>query len=224
MYQVLGLLRQGVVAFVDNLDWMGWNLFLALVPLGLSFWLFGPTRRRSPLWWIGAAVWLAFLPNAPYVLTDIIHLIQQIRLGIFSVYVIALVLIPEYLLFILTGFSAYVLSLLMLERYLKQQGRAVWLLPVELTIHGLSAVGIYLGRFQRLNSWDLITQLDYVVSELVGDLISKQPLLLTAASFVVLVVLYRLVRVVLLALIAYRQANRPGTTGNPRKPEKTAIG
>ena len=78
-----------------NLNFMVWNTFLAIVPLVISLWLFrgqptpllGGDRRRSPralprpsiLWWIGFATFIAFLPNAPYVLTDIIHLIREIR-------------------------------------------------------------------------------------------------------------------------------------------------
>jgi len=109
----------------NNSRWMTWNLFLALVPLALSFWLFRqrvkPKHNHSPalthkvyphpLWWLGLLVFIAFLPNAPYVLTDIIHLIHDIR-RTNSIWVITLVLIPQYLLFIIAGFEAYVISLI----------------------------------------------------------------------------------------------------------------
>jgi uncharacterized membrane protein len=62
-----------------NMRWMTWNLFLAFIPLALSVWLFRIKRRRSGVWWLGFLVFFAFLPNAPYLLTDIIHFIEDIR-------------------------------------------------------------------------------------------------------------------------------------------------
>ncbi|MBW4697730.1 MAG: DUF1361 domain-containing protein [Aphanocapsa lilacina HA4352-LM1] len=208
MKQLLYWAAEALAALSRNLRWMGWNLFLALVPLALSFWLFDPKRRRSPLWWGVAAVWLAFLPNAPYVLTDVIHLIEQIRSRGYSAWVITLALIPQYLLFILVGFEAYVLSLVLMGRYLRQQGLARWILPIELAIHALSAVGIYLGRFQRFNSWDIVTQPDAIVDDLFNDLIDKEPLLVMGITFAVVAGLYYLLKVVSLALIYYWRRGR----------------
>jgi len=79
-------------------------------------------RRRSSLWWFGFLVFFAFLPNAPYVLTDVIHLIEDIR-EINSVWMITLVVIPLYLLFILAGFEAYVVSLINFGYYLSWIGQ-----------------------------------------------------------------------------------------------------
>jgi uncharacterized membrane protein len=47
---------------------------LALVPLGLALVVFRPRARLRVAWWIGAGLFVAFLPNAPYVLTDLVHL------------------------------------------------------------------------------------------------------------------------------------------------------
>lgn len=46
-----------------------WNLFLALIPLIFIFWLFRPSASRSVIWWAIFLIFVAFLPNAPYVLT-----------------------------------------------------------------------------------------------------------------------------------------------------------
>jgi len=191
-----------------NLDWMGWNLFLALIPLALGLWLF-EARRLSPLlWWPVAAVWLAFLPNAPYVLTDIVHLIEQIRTNLYSVWVVSLALIPLFILFFLIGFEAYVLSLILLERFVQRRGLGGWATPLELVLHALSAVGIYLGRFLRFNSWDIVTQPGGLVTSL-DALIAREPLVVMAATFVILLVLYRLVKIVTLALMTYLQPALP---------------
>lgn len=166
-----------------------WNSFLAFIPLALSFWLFRSSSKRSWLWWFVFLAFFAFLPNAPYVLTDVIHLIDDIR-QINSVWIITLVVIPVYLVFILAGFEAYVMSLINMGYYLKQQGRRRWILNAELITHALSAIGIYLGRFQRFNSWDLITKPDDLVIRSMENLTGKRPLFIIAITFVVITVLY----------------------------------
>jgi uncharacterized membrane protein len=60
-----------------HLPWMGWNLLLAAIPVLLAWVLFRPARRRAALWWLGLAVFVAFLPNAAYVLTDAVHLMAR---------------------------------------------------------------------------------------------------------------------------------------------------
>ena len=54
--------------------WMAWNLTLALVAVALAVWLFRVERPRTVGWWVGFGAFALFLPNAPYVLTDLIHL------------------------------------------------------------------------------------------------------------------------------------------------------
>jgi uncharacterized membrane protein len=187
--QLLNWLFSVLEALYKNLDWMAWNLFLALIPLGLSVWLFRRTRPHSVLWWIGALIFLAFLPNAPYILTDVIHLIEDVR-RYSSVYLITLVVLPSYLIFFFVGFEAYVFSLINLGHYLSSQGWKRWILMTEFIIHGLSALGIYLGRFQRFNSWDLVTQPHNLASDLLSDLAMKRPLVVIAVTFVVIASLY----------------------------------
>lgn len=182
---------------------MSWNLFLAFVPLALSVWLFRMARSRALVWWIGLFVFIAFLPNAPYVLTDIIHLVSDIR-NQSSVWIITLILIPQYLLFIIAGFEAYVLSLINLGHYLNRQGLSKWVVWVELLIHGLSAIGIYLGRFLRFNSWDLITQFDTIAGSVVDDIARKRPIIVIAITFVIITGLYWLAKQVTLALATYQ--------------------
>lgn len=172
-----------------NINWMSWNLFLAVIPLALSVWLFRWRRGGSWLWWLGFLVFYAFLPNAPYLLTDVIHLIDDIR-TINSVWIITLVLIPVYVIVILAGFEAYVLSLINLGYYLHRQGKSQWIWAAELITHALSAVGIYLGRFLRFNSWDFITQPDRLLTSIVEDLFGKQPLVIITVTFIVVTGLY----------------------------------
>ncbi|WP_341527468.1 DUF1361 domain-containing protein [Nostoc sp. UHCC 0302] len=182
-----------------NMNWMTWNLFLAFIPLALSVWLFRFKRGRSWLWWLGFVVFYAFLPNAPYLLTDVIHLIDDIR-TVQSVWIITLVLIPVYLLAILAGFEAYVISLINWGYYLHRIGKSQWILRAELITHALCAVGIYWGRFLRFNSWDFITQPDAVLTRGVEEILGKQPLVIIAITFVVLAGLYWIMQRVTLSL------------------------
>ncbi|HEY7596270.1 MAG TPA: DUF1361 domain-containing protein [Actinophytocola sp.] len=144
-------------ALVGNVGWMGWNLVLALVPLGLARFLFG--HRPRPVWllWTGGVVFVAFLPNAPYVLTDILHIPADMAVAHDSPW-LAAALLAQYALLVGAGFVAYVLSLVRLERWLAERGLSHGaVLGIDLSLHALCAVGILLGRVFRFNSWDVLT-------------------------------------------------------------------
>lgn len=145
-----------------NLGWMAWNLVLAAVQAALSIPLFQAGRRPSPWWWVGLVVFVAFLPNAPYVLTDVIHFTDDVRATPSDV-VVAFGLIPQYALLFLAGFGCYAVSVLRLERWLRARGWSLRrLLVADIGLHALCAVGIFLGRVFRFNSWDLLTRPDAV--------------------------------------------------------------
>lgn len=195
------LLNNALEAYNRHSGWIVWNLFLAFIPLALSFWLFRwQTKSRSFLWWIGLVVYIAFLPNAPYLLTDIIHLIQAIRSG-YSAWLITLIFIPLHFTAIWLGVEAYVLSLLNQGYYLRRQGAGKFVIWSELITHALCAVGVYLGRFRRFNSWDLVTQLDTVLIRVIDDLTTKRPLLVIAILFVVITISYFIMKQVTLGLL-----------------------
>jgi uncharacterized membrane protein len=198
--ELMTLINTLVQVLFKNMRWMTWNLFLAFIPLALSVWLFRKKRGRSWVWWLGFIVFYAFLPNAPYLLTDVIHLIDDIR-EIQSVWMITLVLIPIYLLVILAGFQAYVASLINLGYYLHRIAKSQWILWVELITHALCAVGIYWGRFLRFNSWDLVTQPDALLTKGIEELVGKQPLVIIAITFVILTGLYAIMKRVTLGWV-----------------------
>ncbi|MBU7583021.1 MAG: DUF1361 domain-containing protein [Nostoc sp. TH1S01] len=195
-----------------NMNWMTWNLFLAFIPLALSVWLFRARRGRSWVWWLGFTVFYAFLPNAPYLLTDVIHLIDDIR-TIQSVWIITLVLIPVYLLVIFAGFEAYVISLINLGYYLHRIDKSHWIFRVELITHALCAVGIYWGRFLRFNSWDFITQPDALLTKGVEEILGKQPLVIIAITFLILLGLHWIMKRVSLGFVN-QTSKRMGVKSN----------
>jgi uncharacterized membrane protein len=124
---------------------------------------------------VGTLLFVGFLPNAPYVLTDAIHLIQEVRrIGRPSALLFAV--LPLYAIFFIAGFACYVAALARLSRYIHAEGKGVLAVPVEVFLQALVAVGVFLGRFERLNSWDLLTRPTAVVSA-VRHLTHRGPLL-----------------------------------------------
>lgn len=134
-------------------EFLVWNLFLAFVPLVASSLLAVADRRHAPtVVQAGCfAVWLVFLPNAPYLLTDLIHLHYRPPVPLW--YDLALLLS-----YALTGLLLGYVSLAVVQRIVARRfgAAAGWLVAVASL--GLSGFGIYLGRFLRWNSWEVLTR------------------------------------------------------------------
>jgi uncharacterized membrane protein len=142
------------VAWTGNLRYafLAWNLFLAWLPL--VFALFACDEYRAGVgrnWrFFGfAGAWLLFFPNAPYILTDVIHLTHRS----YSHFWVDLVLILSCA---LTGLVLGFVSLFLMQAVVTRMfGRAAsWLFIAG--VAGLSGFGIYLGRILRFNSWDVV--------------------------------------------------------------------
>src|SRR5947207_10573569 len=180
--------------------WMSWNAILALVPLALSRRIFRGEPHRTAAWWAGLVAFILFLPNAPYVLTDVVHLIDDIRY-VHSDTTITLVVLPVYAVFFLFGMEAYVLAVTELSQWLRRQGvHRSARVTVRLGIHLLCAIGIGLGRIERLNSWDTAVHPMRIVDGLF--MVLSRPLWL-AATFVVVTVVFNMMKVLTLALQAW---------------------
>ena len=155
---MIGVIVAGIARLVDaSGHWMAWNLVLALAPWVFSIYLFRPSRRPSRAWFCGALACLLLMPNAPYVLTDVIHLPPSVRREPSDAAVL-LVVFPVYAALFAIGFGAYCDALRRFTRYVTGRGwvRSPW--AIELPVHALSAVAIYVGRIHRLNSWDIAQQ------------------------------------------------------------------
>ncbi|WP_405179008.1 DUF1361 domain-containing protein [Nocardia sp. NBC_01377] len=63
-----------------------------------------------------------------------------------------------YAVFLGSGFLAYYLALAAMRRYLEDRGLGRWCVPVTLGLHLLCAVGVFLGRWVRLNSWEPVVE------------------------------------------------------------------
>lgn len=137
-----------VLLAAEFISWrgMGWNLFLAVLPLVLAICLFRRQQRANLVLWLGLVPFLLLLPNAAYVLTDIVQFVRQVRQAPYlPTRTITLVLLPEYGLFMLFGFQAHVLSVTRLGEYCRVRWGERIRLSSEIAVNFLVAVGIYLG-------------------------------------------------------------------------------
>ncbi|MEL6493769.1 MAG: DUF1361 domain-containing protein [Cyanobacteria bacterium J06623_7] len=162
-----------------------WNLFLAFIPLALSFYLFRLPAIRNLWWWILLLIFIAFLPNAPYILTDSIHILELSQQN-YPRWAIAIILIPQYILFITLGFEAYVVSLTKLAGYLKAFCTSQQIGAIKILLHSLSIVGVYIGRFERFNSWDFVTKPGVVLLTTLEDIANGEKLISMAIAVVIL--------------------------------------
>jgi len=130
-----------------------WNLILAWIPLLIALIVYDRYRRGRPLLLLVPALvlWLLFLPNAPYIVTDFVHLSagSPAPLWLDGVEVSA---------FAWTGMLLGFVSLYLVHAVARHRLGAVPSWIGVLGVLALISVGVYLGRVKRWNSWDLLTQ------------------------------------------------------------------
>jgi uncharacterized membrane protein len=130
-----------------------WNLALAWIPYTLSFSIAAVYTVFRRGWWLvvpgPSIIWLLFLPNAPYIVTDFWHLTYRPPIPFwFDIGFVAC--------FAFTGCLLAVVSLHTMQGLIKTKlgPLAGWVFVLfSLVVSGL---GIYLGRFGRFNSWDIL--------------------------------------------------------------------
>lgn len=127
-----------------------WNLFLAYVPYAISKYILRniKTIPGTKLFIVGS-IWLLFLPNAPYMATDLFHLHKREGLPIWY----DLVLI---LLFSITGLYLFFISIQHVVTILNYKLPKINKLLFLTFVFIATSYGVYIGRFLRLNSWDII--------------------------------------------------------------------
>lgn len=149
-----------------------WNLFLAFIPYFFISYLktkiFLQKSKIKTL--LLLFLWLLFLPNSFYLLTDLIHLTQSSE----HLFWFDLVVFSSYA---LIGFTIGIVSLLDFERILKNYTSSLITQLVIPIICFLSGVGIYLGRVLRYNSWDILSNPIKLFQDILTSLLSAHSLL-----------------------------------------------
>ncbi len=133
-----------------------WNLFLAWIPFIIAYFTYTFTFKRSRFYFLLpfiAFLWLIFFPNAPYILTDFQHLSWPGWQNIDTWYDVLMLMW-----FAFTGLLLGIVSLFMMQEVVRREfGRWIgWTFVILVTL--ASSLGIYMGRFLRWNSWDILRQ------------------------------------------------------------------
>ncbi len=136
-----------------------WNLFLACIPYGITI-LLSLGKIHRIVFWLGFITWLTFLPNSPYILTDL----QHIRLSTLqSVWFDVLLILSFAINGMIIGFA----SLQMMQKLLRERLSKQTTNIITYTILLLCGLGIYLGRVLRWNSWDILQNPIGILSDIV---------------------------------------------------------
>lgn len=189
------LFARGWYAHDLKFRFLAWNLFLALVPAMAASALLHADRRGARIAAVAwGAMWLLFLPNAPYLITDLVHL--KPRPPVPYWFDIAL-----FATFAGAGMLAAFSSLQDVQHVVSRRfGRVAGWTVVTLAAFA-AGFGIELGRMQRWNSWDLLTQPADLLTSVAGRLfepwLHPRALVVTLVYGAVLLFGYIAVRVIL---------------------------
>lgn len=140
---------------------LNWNLFLAFIPWFLSGILSAQPKFRvqKRIFFPVLLLWVLFLPNAPYILTDLFHLRLQTSMPIW--YDLIMILLYAW-----TGLLFAFFSLWHMENILRSRVSGRVMTIFSFSVLYLCAFGIYVGRYMRFNSWDLISDPFSVLTEI----------------------------------------------------------
>lgn len=184
---------------------LNWNLLLAWIPFGVAVMIHTLSRnaKRSliPLALL-FVVWLLFFPNAPYLVSDLMHLAPRQNVPLWYD---AMLLFSYAWNGLILGFaSLWLIQQLVTERLGMAAG---WLLVMATLL--AAGFGIYLGRFERWNSWDVLVdpigRFGDIFTGLLNPLAYPRAIVVTLLFASFMAIAYSTVH--LFALIRIRQAN-----------------
>lgn len=158
LFTLILLLVRIILSYQLTYIFYAWNLFLAIIPLCASSKLSKHTAiSYKSILLLGC--WLLFFPNAPYIVTDLFHFAKREPIPLWYDLLIATTATWNGL---LLGF----ISLLQVESFLKQFLNAKKLNIAMLASFILCGFGVYLGRYLRFNSWDIINNFDDLIYQI----------------------------------------------------------
>ncbi|KAA8782966.1 putative membrane protein [Paenibacillus sp. 4624] len=190
-------------AFLD------WDMFLAWVPFLISTMIALNFRRKAvrPGWmgmmWIGllGLIWLFFLPNAAYLFTEMLHAFRYFIAQPESVFWFEMDFWYSLTLTFgvaIVGLMLSICSIRQIEHVLQRfvHRFVCWIIVGFVLL--LSGVGVYIGRFNRWNSWDIVSRPGQIVIDLMNDFSSASGLLV---EFVALIFVIQAFAYVIISLI-----------------------
>jgi len=153
-----------------------WNLFLAFIPYYIARYVQKKEATLPKLKVFGLlTLWWLFLPNAPYIVTDLVHLklstFQSVWLDMIIIYLFSIA-------GLLFGFKSLKIVAQIVSSHLSRKLHIVFVNLVILSC----GFGIYLGRIERLNSWDLMIH-PFINLRYIANLFIQHDTLINAWSF-----------------------------------------
>lgn len=136
----------------DRYVFLLWNLVLASIAPMVAWWLVVRIRKFGWLHWKQLAItgiWLVFLPNSFYLITDLVHL----RFNYEATLLYDTILLQS---FVLAGLAFGYTSVFMVHRELEKRFRPRTTWSIISAVFLATSFAIYLGRFTRWNTWDII--------------------------------------------------------------------
>ncbi|HMH69854.1 MAG TPA: DUF1361 domain-containing protein [Candidatus Saccharimonadales bacterium] len=159
----VGLFAVGAVRNQSFDFWyLSYNLVLALIPLLLAVTLQKLLKEQEWKRWLPLVVtflWVLFLPNSFYIVSDFIHLQETPRADVVQ----DVVMLMQ---FSFMGLVFGFMSLFMVHREFIKRVSAKWAAPLVGALLFLSSFAIYLGRDLRWNSWDIIVQPFAIIADI----------------------------------------------------------
>lgn len=133
----------------EDYSFYPWNIFLAAIPYVISTQLL-KLKKINFLAILMLVIWLLFFPNAPYIITDIFHYEQRLPIPFW--YDLILVISAAW-----NGLILGMISLMNVEKFLLRHLKPTWVTICEFLSLLLCSYGIFIGRFLRFNSWNVLT-------------------------------------------------------------------
>lgn len=156
--------------FAFNISWMTYNLYLAVLPVIFSWFLFRMPHKIFTV--IVGFLWALYLPNTIYVFTDLHHLVQQWSLvdtiGKF-------ILIIQYTILEVVGLTCFLVAFYPVEKILQQlrlSGKQIVYSLIGMNF--LMGFALVIGKFERVNSWDVFLSPGFVITSTLEVLLSYQ--------------------------------------------------
>ena len=142
------------IALTNSLTYLFfvWNIFLAIIPLVFSNYLLKQKKLgiKSIIIVFG---WLFFYPNAPYIITDFFHYVERPPVPYWFDLLICISAVWN-------GLILGLISLIKVEQFLSRHLKPTAVKAIVLVSFIVCGYGIYIGRFLRFNSWNIITDID----------------------------------------------------------------
>jgi uncharacterized membrane protein len=204
------------IAYSDSRRHTGliWNLFLAWIPFMLSYFAHAVSWKRATLYLVIPSIaflWLIFFPNAPYMLTDLQDLARSAS-GAPLWYDVIIIVWSSWTGMLLGVISLYLMQDIIIRRFGRIAG---WVFVF--IISAMSSFGIYIGRFVRLNSWDILQDPAETAQEILGVIIDPS---MRLAAFTLLYTFFFLF--IFLLLYSFSHMLREQTARTQDSPEQPA--